>query len=124
MCLECVAMHCLNCILRPGRATAVAYSRNFHDVGETVAIAVGDSLARNHLLFEDGELLDQDCGLQCIEARVYPDMDIVVLGFPLTVECKRTELVRQIVVVCEHRPAVAVATEWFGGIKARTRDIT
>ena len=120
--LERVAVGRLDRVLRPGRARALARRRGLDDVAKPFGIARRHLLPRHHLVFEDGELFDQDRRLQRVEARIQADMDVVVLRLALAVEGQRPELCRKRVVVGEHRAAVAVAAERLGRIEAGPGD--
>ena len=112
----------LDGVLRPGRTVAVRRARRLDDVAEAFGIAFADALARHHLVFEDGQLLEQDRRLDRVEAGIQADMDIVVLRLALAVEGEGAELCGEGIVIGEHRAAVAVAAERLGRIEAGRGD--
>src|SRR5690606_9333651 len=75
------------------------------------------------LLRKDGELLEQDRGLQRIEPPVDADPDVVVLVASLAMYPERPQQCGELPIVGKDGATVAVAAEGLGREKRRRRDL-
>ena len=78
-------------VLRPGAQVAFGDGGGCDGAGQELAVSLGDLLAEVDLLREDGELGQEDRGLQGVQAAVDPDPDVLVLVAPLAVDPDRAE---------------------------------
>ncbi len=111
-------------VLRPHRGQAGRHRRDGDDIGELFGIVAGGAVARGDLVGENLELLDQDRGLDRIEAGRHADTDVVVFIAALPVHAQAQQRFGEFVVVGEHRAAVAVAAERLGREKAGGGGVT
>ena len=72
--LERVAPGRFDRILRPRRPAAFRNVRYRDHVAEAISIATGNNLPGDHFFFEDGELFDQDRGLERVRVA---DVDVL-----------------------------------------------
>src|SRR5581483_5179780 len=105
-------------VLRPDRGQAGRYLGHDRHVAEAFGVAARRAVARRDLVRKDLELLDQDRGLDGVEARGEPDADIVVFVAALAVDAQAEQRFGQGVVVGEDRTTVAVTAERLGGKEA------
>gem|GEM_PF-6911205 len=117
----------LDRVLRPVGDIARRDVRNLGDVGtEAFIVAGGGGVAPFDFFSEDLQLLDQDGGLDGVQTAVQADahvqiFGVVVEGAVLQVDAHRLAVnpdgihqLSQVVVVGQHRPAVAVAAQRLG----------
>ena len=91
-------------------------------IGELVGVALRDLLALLHLVRKGFELLDQDRGLERVEAAVGADPDVIVFVAALAVDAERAKPLGDAFMIGEDGAAVAVAAERLGREEAGRRD--
>ena len=99
-------------------------------------IARGDLVPHLDLFGKDGELFQEDCRLDRVEARIHADADVeifrvMVEARPGKISCnrlamhvQRADQARQSLVIGQHGPAIAIATERLGRKKAGRDNIS
>ncbi|MNQ89317.1 hypothetical protein D3C85_1046230 [compost metagenome] len=133
---QAVAVLVLDGVLRPVRDIARRHVRHGGDMGaQALVVAGGDAVAPFDLLTEDLQLLDQDGGLDGVQTAVQADahvqiLRVVVEGLVLQVDRHRLAVdadgidqLGQVVVIGQHRPAVAVAAQGLGREEAGGGDV-
>ena len=74
-------------------------------------------LAKLHFFFQNGQFGQQNSGLQCVQAAVYADADMVVAAV-LAVARNLADNRGQLLIVGENRTAIAIAAQGFAWEKA------
>src|SRR5262249_47259267 len=100
-----------NGVLRPYRGRAMRHLGNLRHVGKALRIALRNALARDDLLGKNFQLLDQYGGLHRVEPPVESDAYRFVFVASFAMYAQAAERERKLVIVGEHRPAIAVAAE-------------
>jgi hypothetical protein len=123
---QAVAIVRLDGVLRPDRDAAVDDGRGLHRAGQALGVTGGDAVPRLDLVGEDGELLQQDGGLDGVHPGVHADAHVQVLGVViegaafkirghrLAVDPQADQQVMEARVLRQHRPAIAVAAQRLG----------
>ena len=134
---QAVAVLVLDRVLGPDRNPAVDHGGHAGDMGcQTFGIAVRRAVAPLDLLREDLQLLDQDGGLDGVQTAVHADphgqvfgvvgerlAGLHVLGDDLAVDPQRVHFLGEILIIGQHRPAVAVAAQRLGREEAGGGDV-
>ena len=105
-------------VLRPHRGTTAGEPRNTDNVAEPLAVAFRHFVTGGDFIVEDLQLFNQDRGLHRVEPPREPEPNVVVFVRALAVNPDAAQRVGELVVVGQDRPAIAEASERFGGKKA------
>ena len=126
----------LDRVLGPVGDVARGHVRHGGDVGaQAVVVAGGDAVTPFDLLTEDLQLFDQDGGLDGVQTAVQADAHVQIFGVMveglalevrgdgLAVHPDRIDQLGQVVVIGQHRPAVAVTAQRLGREEAGRGDV-
>ena len=78
-------------------------------------VAARHLIALVDLVLKDFQLLDQDRGLDGVEPRIQPDMDMLIAIAALPVHAQAKKQVFQCIVIGETGAAIAITTKRLGG---------
>src|SRR6185295_18042312 len=106
-------------VLSPNRGHAWRHAWDDDDVVQAFVVAPGNRVSGINLIRENFQFLDQNGGLNRVEARRQADAYIVVFVTSLPMHAQTAHCIGQPVVIGHHRATIPVATEWLGREKTR-----
>ena len=112
-------------VLRPTGIETFGNDGRLYHAFQLLGITIRHLIDINKFVVLERLQLDQKNGcLNAVHARVHADADVVVAVAALTVDVIRVNELRPLIIVGEHRAAVAIAAHGFGGEERSGGNVT